>query len=426
MADVAALLRQAEAAQAAGDHAGAVRHLEAALAADPAHPGVLNSLGLRALHGGDAGRAIELLRRAVRADAKAPPLWFNLSTAYRAAGDLEAERHALDAALERDPYMLRALLARAQLAERAGETGDATRFYRNLLKTTPDASGLPPAIAAALAHGRAFVEAAEGARADLFAARTAEVRAELAADAATHRFDHAVEVMTGRRRIYHPEPTGLHFPYLPAIQFFDRAAFPWLRQLEAATPAIQEELAALLDGGGDGFAPYVAYAPGTPVNQWGELNHSVRWSAFFLWRDGVRQESACARCPATAAALAEAPLLDVPGHAPSAFFSLLRPRTRIPPHSGVTNIRTIVHLPLIIPPGCGFRVGSEARPWVIGEAFAFDDTIEHEAWNDSDSLRAILIFDIWNPGLTPVERSLLRALHDGRNDSGDGPRLGPG
>ena len=94
--------------------------------------------------------------------------------------------------------------------------------------------------------------------------------------------------------------------------------------------------------------------------------------------------------------------------APTAFFSILKPKTHIPPHTGVTNTRAIIHLPLIIPEGCGFRVGGETREWKMGEAFAFDDTIEHEAWNNSDELRAVLIFDVWNPHLTPVEQTMLQ------------------
>jgi aspartyl/asparaginyl beta-hydroxylase (cupin superfamily) len=82
---------------------------------------------------------------------------------------------------------------------------------------------------------------------------------------------------------------------------------------------------------------------------------------------------------------------------------MLRPHCRIPPHTGVTNTRAIVHLALDIPPGCGFRVGGETREWVEGQAFAFDDTIEHEAWNDSDHRRAVLIVDAWNPHLSPGE-----------------------
>ena len=66
-----------------------------------------------------------------------------------------------------------------------------------------------------------------------------------------------------------------------------------------------------------------------------------------------------------------------------------------------------MHLPLIVPPGCGFRVGGETREWVLGKPFAFDDTIEHEAWNDSDQLRAVLIFDVWNPHLSAEEQTIV-------------------
>jgi aspartyl/asparaginyl beta-hydroxylase (cupin superfamily) len=76
----------------------------------------------------------------------------------------------------------------------------------------------------------------------------------------------------------------------------------------------------------------------------------------------------------------------------------------------VTNTRAIVHLPLIVPEGCGFRVGGETRAWREGEAFAFDDTIEHEAWNGSDATRIILLFDVWRPELDTAERAALRAM----------------
>ena len=91
-------------------------------------------------------------------------------------------------------------------------------------------------------------------------------------------------------------------------------------------------------------------------------------------------------------------------------FSILDAKTRIPPHVGVNNARLIVHLPLIVPPGCGFRVGSETRSWEPGKAFVFDDTIEHEAWNRSDELRAVLIFDVWHPDLNEAERRMISAL----------------
>lgn len=126
---------------------------------------------------------------------------------------------------------------------------------------------------------------------------------------------------------------------------------------------------------------------------------------------GEPQPAALARCPATRDALEAIPRAELPGRCPNAFFSILQPRTRIPPHGGVSNTRLTVHLPLIVPNGCGFRVGGETREWRIGEAFVFDDTIEHEAWNDSDHPRAVLIFDVWNPYLTALERRMLQTLY---------------
>ena len=108
--------------------------------------------------------------------------------------------------------------------------------------------------------------------------------------------------------------------------------------------------------------------------------------------------------------LAELPQPSVPGRCPNAMFSLLAPKTRIPPHTGVANTRLVCHLPLIVPPGCGFRVGAETRSWVPGTAFVFDDTIEHEAWNDSDELRVVLIFDLWPWALSEAERQAVAAV----------------
>jgi len=145
------------------------------------------------------------------------------------------------------------------------------------------------------------------------------------------------------------------------------------------------------------------------------------WGAYHLWREGRAIRGAIDRCPVTAAALAELPGAELPNRAPTAFFSILELHTRIPPHSGVTNTRTIVHLPLVVPPGCGFRVGRETRKWVEGQALAFDDTIEHEAWNDGDAARIVLIFDVWNPHLTTTERNLIQLFYRAADASGHNP-----
>jgi aspartyl/asparaginyl beta-hydroxylase (cupin superfamily) len=161
---------------------------------------------------------------------------------------------------------------------------------------------------------------------------------------------------------------------------------------------------------------------GTPDSHWTPLDQNMDWGACFLWEYGQPNRQVIERCPRTAEVIASIPGATIPGRAPNAFFSLLRPRTRIPPHTGVTNTRAIVHLPLIVPEGCGFRVGGETRSWVEGQPLAFDDTIEHEAWNDSDSLRAVLILDCWNPHLTEAERQIITRYFDAADSAGYNPR----
>jgi aspartyl/asparaginyl beta-hydroxylase (cupin superfamily) len=369
-------------------------------------PAELNAAGLRALAEGQAAAAVTLLQRAVAADDASPLLWYNLATALGSAGRDADHDAAIDEALDRDPYFAHALLAKGRYLEAAGDAPAALSHYQRLIAAIDPAEPQAAGFAAGLDHARRVL-AAEAVRLESEIEARLGARLDAEAPAATERFRHAVEIGLGRRRIYHPQPLVLAYPYLPPVQFFDSALFPWFDRLAAATPVIRAELQALLDAGGDGFAPYVAYPKGVPVNQWATLNHSDAWAAQFLIQHGVNNDAMRQRCPQTAALLDTLPLFDLAGRGPVAFFSLLKPQTRIPPHTGATNIRTIVHLPLIVPENCEFRVGNDIRSWVEGVPFAFDDTIEHEAINGSDRLRAVLIIDCWNPHLTALERELL-------------------
>ena len=93
--------------------------------------------------------------------------------------------------------------------------------------------------------------------------------------------------------------------------------------------------------------------------------------------------------------------------------ALLRAGARIQPHNGQFNTRLTCHLPLIVPSGCRFRVGNEVREWERGKLLIFDDSIEHEAWNQSSEDRFILIFDIWRPELSEQERREVTAYFGG-------------
>lgn len=416
-ARVAQLLSAAAAEQRAQRPHAAIPYLEQVIALTPDHPQALNSLGTHALGLGDFVRARGLFADAAAADPNEPVLWLNLARAHRELGNDAGELAALDRVLAIDARFFMALLRKAQLLQRTGQDALAGTIWSNASAVAPPLDQLTPELRQILADGQAFAlqqqrqfgTALDKAMAPhLQGLRSTETR----------RVQAAMDAMLGRRQIYANVCEGMHVPFLPADEFLDRDHFPWLDELEAATPAIRAECRDLLEKGDAGFAPYVQYPSGYPESKWSELDHSERWSAYFLWRHGQRIDEHCDRCPETAALMARLPLADHEGRAPTVFFSLLHPKTRIPPHTGVTNARTIIHLALIVPDGCGFRVGGETRAWVEGHAFAFDDTIEHEAWNDSDQLRAVLIFDVWNPHISPVERALVNHFYTAADVNG--------
>ncbi len=409
--DAAAILQMIQASKAAGA-AGRTNEADQLLARAaqlaPGHPAVLNELGLRMMQRGEAARARELFHHATQADPGHPSLWSNLASSLSALGLPQEEMEAIERALALEPRHLASLLQKAALIEARGDPRNAARAYRNALATLPPGVTPPPTVSAAVERAREAVRADDSALAAAIEERLVPIRGRHGGGS-YRRVDRCIELLTGRRRRFNPEPTFMYFPEIPAVEFFERGEFPWLDAIEAAAEDIRTELTTVLVADRAGLEPYVAYPEGVPLDQWRELNKSRRWSAYFLWNQGVSQPAHLARCPRTAEVLKGAPQCDVAGRGPTAFFSILDAATHIPPHSGVTNTRLTVHLPLIVPPNCGFRVGGETREWVPGKAWVFDDTIEHEAWNRSDAPRAVLIFDIWNPYLSEAERDLVRA-----------------
>ena len=338
-----------------------------------------------------------------RADAT---VWLGVAMAQKALGDAKAHLAALDRVLALDARNMRALMMKGDHYASIDETVAATSFYRAVMRLGATTSGLAPDLVAE-------VQRAQAACAEHDRLFEAHLRAELTARgmgaAGSERVAASLDLMLGKTEIFLQQPTQYYFPELPQIQFYPRAATPWLDAVEAATDDIRTELLAVLKDEAL-FKPYVEAEPDRPFFDRDGLLDNPSWSAFFLWKNGEAVAENAARCPKTMAALANVPLCRIPGRTPSILFSLLRPGARIPPHHGLLNTRLICHLPLVIPDGCGFRVGNETRVWREGHAFAFDDSIEHEAWNGSNRLRVVLIFDVWRPELTPVERELVSAM----------------
>lgn len=409
MSDLNTLVQSATLAANEGRWDQAEQFWKRVLALDPKHPQALYTLGVHAFKRGQLTEALQALQAAHAAAPGDPVVLLSISVVLREQGDSAGELDAIEAALAADPYFLAGLLAKASHLERHGRSKAAAAVYRNALKVAPQEPRWPQALRRQLLHARDQVERV-GMEMAAFLAERIGTRTSALTPAEAQRWREAGAILSGQSHPYPSVCSQLHVPRLPAIPFHARDAFDWVEALEAKTNAITAELTAAMAREQGEFQPYIAYQPGTPVNQWQELNHSRRWSSYFLWRNGQPQAGHLQQCPQTAQALTDVDMADIGGLCPNAMFSALAPHTRIPPHHGETNARVIVHLPLVVPENCLYRVGFEQRRWKVGEVLIFDDSIEHEARNDSDELRVVLIFDVWNPLLSAGDREMVRTL----------------
>jgi aspartyl/asparaginyl beta-hydroxylase (cupin superfamily) len=358
-----------------------------------------------ALGAGDVARALRLLEEAVRQAESSPELWIKLSAVRRASGDAAGALRAVERALALEPLDFTALLSRAFLLERLGDAR-AGEAFGHAIAQEPREDRIPAPMRKAVENAR---RKAADYRNEVEARLTSAIPSNLS-DAERWRIERFVSNTSRRTRHFHQEPTDFHYPSLPEIEFHDRSQFPELDAVEAATETIRGEFDALVAAEAAEMVPYIQYPDHVPLAQWAELNKNRDWTAIHLLQNGLRMEGNARHCPETMKVLAKLSQPSVPGASPNAMFSLLAPRTRIPPHTGVANTRLVCHLPLIVPSDCRFRVGATTREWEIGKAFVFDDTIEHEAWNDSDELRVVLIFDLWPPALGLAEREAVTAV----------------
>jgi aspartyl/asparaginyl beta-hydroxylase (cupin superfamily) len=358
-----------------------------------------------ALGRGDYRGAAEQFARLLAAGPGDAATWFGMSLAQRKLGAAAEENVALERALALDGTYLPALIGKGDLYARQGDERAASSYYGAAIRLASAQRSLSP-------DWRRELQRVTEAMRVITGRFEAHLLAALSAHglngAGTERFGRALELLLGKRQVFLQQPKYFYFPELPQIQFYARQEFPWAAALESSTPRIRAELDALLQQGA-GFQPYIQQVPDRPTFSANPLLNSMDWSAFYLVKDGAEVREHAARCPATMAALSQLPLCRIGARTPSILFSALRPGARIRPHHGFTNARLICHLPLIVPRDCALRVGNETHAWREGELVVFDDSMEHEAWNLSNELRVVLLFDVWRPELTPTERRLVAA-----------------
>jgi beta-hydroxylase len=164
--------------------------------------------------------------------------------------------------------------------------------------------------------------------------------------------------------------------------FLDPAEFEITSALESSWQQIRDEYIALPN---DAFDPWVQ-----------RRMYGKGWSVYGLFADGEHIDGACAKCPKTAELIRSIDGVSRAG------FSRLAPHTHIKAHVGWAVSVYRLHLGLVVPQGCRLRVANDTKRWEEGKCLIFDDTVDHEAWNDSDQIRGILLLDFLRPGITEL------------------------
>jgi len=350
---------------------------------------------------GDVRQAQSLLELAAQRGRDASVL-LRLATVRRAAGDFPGAVKCAVAAVELEPRNFLMCLLLGSLRETMGAFHAAERAYRAARAHAPLDLSFQPMVARQLQRARRFVDAASYWRNQLLDWRGAPgLTAE--EDRRMRGFrTNVVENLDAGPLV----PPAYVIPGIRPKRYFEPGAFRGISELELATAAVLEEFLALAEEKGEQLSSRLSGLHGAED----QLGRTGKWSMIPLIRNGKVVDEFASRCPRT---MALAQGLDMPKLSlisPSLYFSVLEPNTRIPPHTGITNARVIAHLPLVVPENCGFRVGGEVRQWEVGKAMVFDDMTTHEAWNDSDRIRVVLIADLWRPELSLGERRAVAEL----------------
>ena len=362
---------------------------------------------IAALQRGIPGQARAILESLTDQGADTAAIWGVLALACRDQEDMQAALKAAERSLSHEPRNPRALVVKGDAYFVLGDRQASAAFYREALKQLPAQAQMAADMTAEMERARARVETLANDFADHLSRNIGSLIENAQED--TTRMKHTRDLLLGKRRVFYPEPKQIYFSGLPLVEFADPKDFDWIPFVEEAFEDIRSEAQDLLTAQAE-FGAYLTADGSRPAYDMHGLKNSEDWGAFYLWNNGEPVGENQARCPRTTALMQNVPLVFSGKRCPNVLFSRLKPGSQIPPHHGMINTRLICHLPLIVPERCGFRVGNDIREWVPGKVWLFDDTIEHEAWNNSNEDRILLIFEVWKPGLSDSEKDFVTRL----------------
>jgi aspartyl/asparaginyl beta-hydroxylase (cupin superfamily) len=186
--------------------------------------------------------------------------------------------------------------------------------------------------------------------------------------------------------------------------FFALDRFPWVQRIEESWTVIRGEVEQLLEVQAD--LPNFQDISKDQI----EITDDDRWKTFFLYGYGFEAPLGVQMCPRTAALVREIPGMT------TAMISILSPGKHILDHRGPYKGVLRYHLGLIVPRdarACRIRVGDDVRHWEEGRSMVFDDTFNHEVWNDTDETRVVLFVDVMRPLPFPesaINRAIVKAI----------------
>jgi aspartate beta-hydroxylase len=383
----------------------------------PGNIAAMSALAKLALLRDDVPRAIQFLREALQMHPNDAQLSLEYAAALAKTGRLGDAAAVLETALDQTPAFYQGWLLLGQLRDAEGNGADALRaWYEAVTRAHWAGQWRDERTTPAHLHGlvlKAIERVREGKRELLFGSYD-QLRRQFGA----HELARVDRALTGYLGEWDSTPADprqrpkfFHFPDLPSTPYHDPFIHPWAKGLQSAYQVIREDALRVL-AEDQGLQNFIEPSQNGRLEDYlrGEGGASA-WEAFFFYRHGERFDANHARCPQTSAVLESIELCRIADQTPEICFSVLKPGSHIMPHYGVSNVRLVMHLPLLVPLDCALNViDAGEHHWREGQLMMFDDTYQHEAWNRSDTTRIVLLMDCWNPHLTQVERLAVRQL----------------
>ncbi|MFQ5533432.1 MAG: aspartyl/asparaginyl beta-hydroxylase domain-containing protein [Sphingomonadales bacterium] len=409
--DVKSLFSEVEACHGRGDFGRAAEHCRRILEIKPEAFGAAEYLSSWAMHNGEFAEAAAYLEAVIASGSFSQMTEMNLGRAHEAQGQWEKAaqvyRDTLHRKIQNPAALLRLSHVYAQLgnldkAAKAyslgGEMGDPYTKSFDKPGTTDETRRLIFEADERLKRVLTDLhnQAVDATQAEYPGEEISRIREAIWVDAQTEPFEY---------RDPQQKPWNFYVPGLEPRAYFEREDFPWIADVEASFEAIKTEMEASLSIDDDTI-PYIRDNIGT-TSEAAPLTDSRLWTVLHLYFQGKTNDEALRKFPSIVKMLEKVPLAMVGTVPQEVFFSILQPGGHIVPHFGVSNHWLTVHLPLLAPGNGGMRSGPVTRPWEEGKCLIFDDSFDHEAWNNADSKRIVLIMGIWHPDLSEAERGAL-------------------